>query len=85
MLVRAELGWFLVCVAGWLLISLIGGESQAECDARGDFLCFSRADMLVIVGIFGALFWFGGALLIALCYALDRWLRRHFRRRREVH
>jgi hypothetical protein len=75
---RFELGWLAFCVSGWLLLSLAGGESQAECDAKGEWICLSTRDMFILVGIYGSILWALGALLIGAIYGFHRllWRRR---------
>lgn len=71
---RLELGWFAFCAGAWLLLSLATGESQSECDAKGEWLCFSTRDMLVLVGIYGSIFWALGAVVIGAVYGFHRML-----------
>jgi hypothetical protein len=79
-LVRWQGAWLAVCVLGWLLLSLGGGKSQAECGADGDFLCFSEVELLWILGIYGLFIWMVGAVTIALVWAFGRWVQRRWGR-----
>jgi len=74
-LVRWEGVWLAVCVLGWLLLSLGGGKSEAECRADDDFLCLSTSDLLLFGAIYGLLVWIAGGVVIALVWAFAGWLR----------
>jgi len=75
-LVRWEGAWLAVCVVGWLLLSLGGGKSEAECEAQGGWVCLSTRDLLLWLGIYGLFVWISGGVIIAFIWALARWLRR---------
>ena len=75
-LARVEAAWLALCIAGWLLLSLAGAQSEAECRAEGGFLCFTTAEVFYIVGLFALGAVVIGALAIALAWALVRWFRR---------
>jgi hypothetical protein len=84
-LARLELAWLIGCVLLWLAVSGGTGTSPAECYYEGKILCPSVELMLIIVGIFMAVVWVVGALLIGVIYAVVvRTMRRRQLKRDQV-
>ena len=81
---RLLAAWTIIATAAWFVLGGIAAKQEADCYASGNFLCSQDASFAIFlfVGLYVAVLWAIGAVLLFLGYAVVVDVRRERRRRR---